>query len=654
MKQLLSRTYKITVALLAIGLWAGVSQFGYAQEQPSRQQRAAQFYYNMEYANAAKAYELIVNKDNPEVEHMERLASSYLYINQYALAESWYARIVQNENANEQSFLDYARVLQLQGKYSEAKAAYANYQSKYGHKAEISRAITGTDSASFWMENPSKHVIANQQDINTSLAEFGLIPTSGGVLYAAEPNSLEADKSGMTGQPYLKIYSATRNEDGSLSYPNVMPDAFNASEFHLGPVITDSEEEVLYVTRTYPGKKVEKYRANGQKWRKQNLELKIYRKQGNDWIEEDFIYNNVKEYSVGHAALSADENTLYFASDMPGGKGGVDIWFCAKQADGSWGTPVNAGNNINTDGDELFPSVFDNILYFSSTGHVGMGGLDIFQAKGQKGNFEKPQNMGYPVNSPSDDFAFVVVGDNLDENFGYLSSNRQDGIGSDDIYSFRYAKPKITVRLEGITRDKKTGEPLSFTTINLSDKAGKLVTTGSSDDKGVFGFDIDRNTAYLVLANKAGYMEDSVSVAGVIPQQDTTIHVVLNLQPVNKVGEKFVLENIYYDFDKHNIRPDAALILDKLVTTLRNNPTLRIELSSHTDSRGSDSYNLKLSDRRAKSAVDYIVSKGIAVDRLVAKGYGETRLVNKCSNGVKCTEQEHQQNRRTEVEVLAF
>ncbi|TJY66982.1 OmpA family protein [Sphingobacterium alkalisoli] len=652
MKQ--SRMHKITVGLLALGFWTGISQFGYAQEQPSRQQRAAQLYENMEYANAAKAYELVVNKDNPDVEQMERLASSYLYINQYALAENWYARIVEHEKASEQSFWDYAEVLQLQGKYSEAKIAYANYQKKYGDKAEISRAIIGTDSALFWMENPSKHVIMNEQDINTSLSEFGLIPTSGGVLYAAEPNSLLAEKSGMTGQPYLKIYSATRNDDGSLSYPNVMPDSFNESPFHLGPIVTDAKEEVLYVTRTYPGKQVEKYRANGQKWRKQNLELKIYRKQENNWVEEDFAYNNVKEYSVGHAALSTDENTLYFSSDMPGGNGGVDIWFCSKQADGSWGAPVNAGSSINTDGDEVFPSVFDNLLYFSSTGHVGMGGLDIFQARGQRGNFEKPKNLGYPVNSPSDDFSFVVVGDNLDENFGYLSSNRQGGIGADDIYSFRYEKPKITVTLEGMTRDKKTGESLSFTTVSLSDETGKLVSTSSSDDKGAFSFDIDRNTAYLVLADKAGYMADSVSVPGVIPQQDTTIHVVLNLQPVNKVGEKFVLENIYYDFDKHNIRPDAAIILDKLVTTLRNNPTLRIELSSHTDSRGSDSYNKKLSDRRAKSAVDYIVSKGIGADRLVAKGYGETRLVNKCSNGVKCKEAEHQQNRRTEVEVLAF
>ncbi|WP_140939600.1 OmpA family protein [Sphingobacterium lumbrici] len=654
MKELLSRTHKITVGLLAIGLWAGVSQYGYAQEQPSRQQRAAQFYYNMEYANAAKAYEVIIDKDKPKVEDMERLASSYLYINQYALAENWYARIVENETASEQSFLDYARVLQLQGKYSEAKAAFVNYQSKYGQKAEVSRAIAGSDSAVFWMENPSKHVIMNEEHVNTALAEFGLIPTSGGVLYAAEPNSLMVEKSGMTGQPYLKIYSATQNDDGSLSYPNIMPDVFNKSQFHLGPVTTDSKEEVLYVTRTYPGKQVEKYRAIGQKWRKQNLELKIYRKQGNDWIEEDFIYNNVKEYSVGHAALSADENTLYFASDMPGGKGGVDIWFCAKQADGSWGTPVNAGSNVNTDGDEVFPAVFDNILYFSSTGHVGMGGLDVFQTKGQRDHFEKPRNMGYPVNSPSDDFAFVVVGDNLDENFGYLSSNRQGGIGSDDIYSFRYVKPKITVMLEGMTRDKKTGEPLPLTSISLLDKNGKLVTMGSSDSKGVFSFELVRNTPYLVLADKAGYMADSVSVSGVIPQQDTTIRVALSLQPVHKVGEKFVLENIYYDFDKHNIRPDAAIILDKLVTTLRNNPTLRIELSSHTDSRGSDSYNMKLSDRRAKSAVDYIVSKGIAADRLVAKGYGETRLVNKCANKVKCTEEEHQQNRRTEVEVLAF
>lgn len=654
MKNILSQTCKIGLGLLAIGLWTSISHTIYAQEQPSRKQRAEQLYQNMEYANAAQAYELLVNKDNPEINIMERLASSYLYINQYALAESWYAKIVEEEKASEESLLNYARVMQLQGKYKEAKVAYGKYQSKYGDKAEIARAIVGADSADYWMDKPTKHEVINQKDINTSLSEFGLIPTSGGVLYATEPNTIVGDKSGMTGQAYLKIYSATLNEDGSVSYPNVMPDAFNTSPFHLGPVATDAKEEVLYVTRTYPGKKVEKYRANGQKWRKQNLELKIYKKQGTDWIEEDFAYNNVKEYSVGHAALNAAENTLYFASDMPGGKGGVDIWFCNQQADGTWGAPVNAGNVINTDGDEMFPSVFDKTLYFSSTGHVGMGGLDIYRAVGQQSDFEKPQNMAYPINSPADDFAYVVAGDNFEQNFGFLSSNRAGGIGSDDIYSFRFQKPKITITLDGLTKDKKTGEVLPFAAIRVVDQKGQLLRTDASDTNGKFNFEINKGEPILILADKAGYMADSVAIPSLTPSQDTTVHLVLSLQPVNKVGEKFVLENIHYDFDKHAIRPDAALILNKLVTVLQNNPTLRIELSSHTDSRGSASYNKKLSDRRAKAAVNYISSKGIAADRLVSKGYGESRLINKCADKVKCTEKEHQENRRTEVEVLAY
>src|SRR5690606_32926114 len=341
-------------------------------------------------------------------------------------------------------------------------------------------------------------------------------------------------------------------------------------------------------------------------------------------------------------------------SDMPGGKGGVDIWYCELGTDGKWGNPQNAGATINTPGDEMLPSVHENTLYFSSTGHVGMGGLDIFKAEGTKSSFTTPVNLGVPVNSPSDDFAFVVLEAGEEGSKGYLSSNRTGGAGSDDIYSFTYQKPKINIQLEGIARDKKTNELLSALTFSLHDQSGQLLAKNKTGLNGVASFDIQKGQHLKLTGEKSGYMSETISVEPVNPQRDTIIRVTMLLQSVQKVGEKFVLEDIYYDFDKYHIRQDAALILDKLVATMRDNPTLRIELSSHTDSRGSDSYNMSLSQKRAQAAVDYIVGRGIARDRMVAKGYGETRLVNKCSNGVKCTEEEHQKNRRTEIEVLAY
>ncbi|HMR19966.1 MAG TPA: OmpA family protein, partial [Sphingobacterium sp.] len=515
-------------------------------------------------------------------------------------------------------------------------------------------AIIGTDSAEIWLKNPSRHLLRNEANINTALAEFALTPTSGGAIFIAEPHTFLGDRSGMTGQAYLRVYSASRYEDGALNYPNIMDAAFNNSIYHVGPVAADAIEETLYVTRTYAGRSAEKVKVSGRLWREQNLELQVFRKSGANWIEEDFPYNNVKAYSVGHAALNDDNTVLYFASDRPGGMGGVDIWYCERQSDGSWGAPQNAGAAINTFGDEMFPSVYDGTLYFSSTGHIGMGGLDIFKAKGEKSQFEKAVNLGFPINSASDDFAFIVVEDSHLGTKGYLSSNRTGGAGSDDIYSFLYAKPRIKIQLEVIAKDKATGDLLPDVSISLFNEKDQLLGKGNTASNGTITLDIPRDQRLRVLGDKKGYMAENMFVDAVSPKADTLLHVTLLLQSVQRVGERFVLEDIYYDFDKHDIREDAAVVLDKLVATMRDNPTLKIELSSHTDSRGSDAYNMVLSQRRAQSAVDYIISRGIARDRLKARGYGETRLVNECRDGVECTPEQHQANRRTEIEVLEY
>ena len=627
---------------------------GYSQEQPSRRSRADQYYSRMEYANAASAYERLVDVKKPKMEDMERLANSYLYIKEYELASNWYSRVVALGVSSKESLLNYALSLQQQGKYAEAKDQYKTYVSKYGESDQINRLVLGADSAQEWMRRPSYHQLRNEQGVNTSKAEFSLYPTSGGALYAGEPSSILNNKSGMTGESYLRVYSSSRGGDGTLSSGAVMGDVFNNSAYHVGPVSANASEDVLYVTRTYVGGDSEKYKADGYRWRKQNLELKIYKKEGSSWKEENFPYNKVESYSLGHAVLSGDGNTLYYASDMPGGQGGVDIWYSELQGDGSWGSPQNAGSAINTDGDEMFPSIYDNVLYYSSNGQVGMGGLDIFSSTGSKNSWSKAKNLGYPVNSASDDFAFVVLGKGDRDEVGYLSSNRSGGVGSDDIYSYHYQVPKITILLEGMTKDKQSGINLPGSTVTLFDLNNQIVSKGLTDNKAEIRFEIEGNKGYRLFGEKKGYYPDSLLVSGVKVTKDTTIRVALNLQPVFKVGDKFVLENIYYDFDKHFIRKDAALILDKLVATMRDNPTLKIELSSHTDSRGTKKYNEDLSSRRAKAAVEYIISRGIARDRLVAKGYGENRLVNKCSDGVSCTPAEHQANRRTEVEILEY
>jgi len=265
--------------------------------------------------------------------------------------------------------------------------------------------------------------------------------------------------------------------------------------------------------------------------------------------------------------------------------------------------------------------------------------------------------LKYPVNSAADDFAFVIAKVEGEKQFGYLSSDRVGGQGSDDIYAFSYVKPKPKAKIivEGLTRNRHTGNLLPGSLVSVSAEPDKqIVIKEETGMDAAFSFMANENNQYKLLAEKNGFHSDSLILSIPKVERDTVIKVAMNLQPVFKVGDRFVLENIYYDFDKHFIRPDAALILDELVETLRKYPTMKIELSSHTDSRGSDAYNLNLSQRRALAAVNYIISQGIDKSRLVARGYGETRLVNRCSNGVACSDADHQANRRTEVEVLEF
>ncbi|ERJ60190.1 OmpA family protein [Sphingobacterium paucimobilis] len=622
-----------------------------AQEQLSLQAKADLLFEKYEYYNAALLYSKLSDSKKVKTRNLERLAESYAQINNYDLAENWYARVAQRSDYNKKSLLQYANVLKQNGKYAEAKTMYQRYIAEQGDDDFVSIALQGADSAARWIANPHKVDILPFSDVNTPLSEFGMIATANKLYYAGETTDITVGKSGMTGQSFLRLFSRDKNGTGKGTM--VTDGGINQAKYHVGPVASNKTGDKLYVTRTNPDKEVQKYRKEGQKWSRSTLELMVYEKQGNEWKETAFPFNNVKEYSLGHAAWSEEQNRLYFASDMPGGLGGVDIWFCDLQKDGTWGNPVNAGAEINTKYDEMFPMIFGDKFYFSSNGRPGMGGLDIFEANVKQGKIAQVKNMGFPINSASDDFAYFVQEDDTMLQKGFLSSNRS-GAGGDDIYFYAAKKPVFKIVIQGKTFNKKSRELLAETNVTLFGDKRNMLAKSQSDGKAEFAFDVDKNTAYQILGERSGYYADSVMVFTKVPTRDTVYQVALYLEPIMEVGHKFVLENIYYDFDKYNIRKDAAVILDQLVRTMRDNPTLRIELSSHTDSRGTHRYNDVLSQRRAESAVDYIVSRGIERDRLVAKGYGERRLVNRCADGVKCSAAEHQANRRTEVEVLSY
>lgn len=641
--------YTRYIFLIALGFAFNVVS---AQEQPSLRQKADQLYTQYKYANAASIYLKLADTKKPKLTDLERLADCYQKMNDYEAAENWYARVIQDPESKVENLIRYGAVLKSNSRYEEAKKVLKQYAAKSGDLKRVANEISGCDSAQVWMANPTVHKIKNEEMVNTANADFSAFPIGDQVYYAAEPDG-KGKTYGWTGNSFLKVYTAARSSNNELSASQLAGNNINHETYHVGPVSSNQAGDVLYLTRTYPGKNGELSKEARQTYKTHNLELFILKKVNGTWqTPEPFAYNDVKKYSVGHAALSSDEKTLYFVSDMPGGKGGTDIWYSLLNVDGSWGTPINAGNAINTEGNEMFPSLTaDGKMFYSTNGLPGMGGLDIFSSAGRQDQWSKPKNLKYPVNSAGDDFAFIA---NEQLTKGYLSSNRKGGKGNDDIYSFSFVKPRIILALSGVTFNKKTNETLSGTAVTLYSGGREIVAKQISKTDGVFFFELEQASDYSVLGSKAGFYADSASVTtrGIV--KSDTLHVSLYLNPLFEKGKILALENIHYDFDKDNIRADAAKILDELVRTMRDNPTLKIELGSHTDSRGVDIYNLDLSQRRARSAVNYLISRGIARDRMVAKGYGESKLLNKCSNGVKCSVAEHQANRRTEFTVLEF
>ena len=345
---------------------------------------------------------------------------------------------------------------------------------------------------------------------------------------------------------------------------------------------------------------------------------------------------------------------------MPGTHGQSDLWKVKINDDGSFGTPENLGTTINTEGKETFPMLTnENELYFASDGHPGLGGLDIFMSRlNADGTFDKPLNIGTPANSPQDDFAYLI---DTKTRKGFLSSNRDGGKGFDDIYKFLETRKLICEQLlSGIVTDLETGEILPNTKVTLFDDKFNKIKEVMSDDKGFYSFDmVECGKAYYVRAEKEIYetKEQKINIAKETGKTELPIQLEKKVKPVavgDDLAKAFGIKIIYFDLDKWNIRQDAALELEKILDVMKQYPTMKIDVRSHTDSRQTFKYNEKLSDRRAKSTIEWLVKNGIDTSRLNGKGYGETQLVNKCANGVKCSEEEHQANRRSEFIIIAL
>ena len=462
------------------------------------------------------------------------------------------------------------------------------------------------------------------------------------MLFAGQkPASLGTKRDQYSGDSYYDIYSA-KKAGGTWSVPKAIEGSVNGA-YHEGPATFNKAGDEMYFTRSNYLKN--KLKANA----KEENNLKIYKTKlvNGKWEGNEEMPFNSDDYSVGHPSLSSDGMTLYFTSDMPGGQGGSDL-YRSKMEGGKWSKPENLGPEINTSGNEAFPYIHDqdSTFYFSSDANFNMGGLDIFKCKWNGSKWSTPMNIKVPLNSNKDDFAFSLKADGKT---GYLSSNRS---GSDRIYEWAPIAPiPPSYFVDGTTTDKVTGKPLGGVRVLFKDMDAGIEEFVVSDENGKYKYQIKPNTHYDIVASKDGYFvkKDKAFIQAAKKGQSVTKD--LSLEQI-VIDKPIVIENIYYDVAKWDIKPAAAIELDKLVLFLKDNGKINIELSSHTDCRASDQYNMVLSEKRAKSAVDYLISQGIEAARLKAKGYGETKLLNRCTDGVQCTDEEHQLNRRTEIKVL--
>jgi outer membrane protein OmpA-like peptidoglycan-associated protein len=710
------------------------------------------YYRQFDYKKAIAFYQRALKKDDKDKHVIQKIADSYRLLNDWANAESYYGQLANMENTDAIDKLYYAEALRADQKYADAKVWYRKYLDIMPDDASVKERLDGIDKIAELSRDKGFYEIQNLK-INSSFSDFGAsFYRDTGIFFCSNryEEAYVKHKDDWTHATFLQIYQAIKSRSdssGQLFTATMLTGKQPNKKFHEGTTCFNEKLEELYFDRSnYNGRRA--FFSDDK-----TVKLKIYKV---TWLpgEQKFsdkaveaVNFNDDNYSVGHPSLTKDGKTLYFASDKPGGYGGVDIYMCTREIGGPWSVPVNLGPTVNTTGNDMYPFIADDgTLYFASDGHSGLGGLDVYSTSmvktGNKINtWTEPENLGYPINTNADDFNYIIDKENK---HGYFSSNRQGGRGDDDIYSFtkkgvilngivfdqvtglpikdadvivkendvekarlksgkegefsipaipgrKYKfnaikegylpaevvedvtdKPELVkipmvpeggITLEVTVVDKKTRDPLEGAKVKLTNLKTNKDEFGTTNKDGKTTFTLEPETNYRLEGSKetddpeTKYLTVTATQTTMGKKAPATLYSILELEKVKK-GVAIKIENIYYDLDKWFIRPDAAKELDKLVKVMKDNPTLEIELSSHTDCRATAKYNQQLSSKRAEAAVSYIASQGIDAKRMIAAGYGESRLVNKCacegSYVVPCTEEEHQQNRRTEFKILKF
>ena len=701
------------------------------------------FYY-FSYKAALDDYTMALRID-PDKDHLKlKIAECYRLLNEPGQSEKWYSEVISNKTIIQpEHFLHYAQALSSNSKYSEAKKWYEIYQQAVQTDSRSLRKIEGINQLNDFLKD-SLTFFVEPLNINSEASDFSPAFYPQGIVFISARGQQVGVKHVFSWNKtsFLDMYFSRESENGMNQKPELFHQNVN-TRLHEGPTVFYDEGRKMIFTRNNL--------LNGKKGESKDniVKLKLYysEREGDIWSKPISLPFNNDDYSVGHPAISADGKTLYFVSDMPGGKGGTDIYVSNWQ-NGNWSEPVNIGGDVNTEGNEMFPSLTNRgQLYFASNGHGGLGGLDIYAYNLTTHHLF---NLGAPLNTNFDDFGLIAYDDGLS---GYFASNRKGGKGDDDLYHFRSRRELIDV----IVYDKITGLEIENANANLIESE-TIVQGYLTDKEGEASFAVNPRKNYVVRIEKEGYLPSEAMVQSLDLQKDdllrlripleklntprtmdsntdtikrvvdftnTIANKISRLENPNEKAEKFIIvfqlqnvsgivqeltriadttylidnsgkslksdsditliswdtplsgeaewrqqelkkylsakgydvefiqiNNIYYDYDKHTIRNDASTDLDKVVALLEKHPDLKLELGSHTDSRGSDNYNSSLAKKRALAARNYLLNEGISNARISYSSFGEKKLVNDCGDEKKCDEVAHQSNRRTEFKVI--
>jgi len=622
------------------------SSFSFAQTK-----LADKFFENYGYVKAIELYEKAVEKGSNSAHVLTRLGDAYYNNSNSEKAVYWYQKALEEHDDIEAEYIyKYIQSLRSVGNYKEADVWFKKLSE--AQQGDSRLTDYNPDEVDIFDKLTSKNndvvVEIENLDFNTENSDFGPYMFNN-TLYFASANSNDKKVYNWNKEPFLDIFQTevTIEEDGTQTYgtsSEINAKGIN-TDYHEASIAITNDGQTMYFTRDNTSKRNRlKYDKKG------TTHLKIFKATLVDeqWSNVEELPFNNDLYSTGHPALSTDNKTLFFVSDREGGIGQTDIYSVTINEDGTYGEPTNLGEDVNTEGREMFPFVSDdNTFYFSSDGHLNLGLLDIFKSDILQVEIpSSPVNIGAPFNSGYDDFAYFI---DSETQKGYFSSNRPEGKGSDDIYS--YSITECNQQITGVAREQRTDIILSGVTVQLIDETGKIIEEVITAEDGAYTFDVECDKSYTLLGTKSDYADDKASITtGNENEKVNTLD--LSLRPLI-MENQIVINPIFFDFDKSDIRTDAEYELENIVDVLRKHPEMIIKIESHTDSRGRDKYNLKLSDRRAKSTRDYILSRDISSDRIEsAIGYGETQLLNDCGNGSKCTKEEHQLNRRSYFYII--